>query len=141
MRNARGEEFSATLTALGDNNATFALGEQRTTVSLDAVASQWSGHYTVLWRMPPPPVRDIIHPGERGPAVQWLAGQLALARGQPVPASTDAVFDGALEREVKKFQLVHGLVPDGSVGPQTLMHLVSLGDPAAPKLSSRQSDR
>jgi len=140
MRNTRGEEFSATLTALSDNNASFALGDQSATVSLDAVASQWSGHYTLLWRMPAQ-VRDTIHPGENGPAVQWLAGQLALARGQAAPASTDRVFDDELQREVRKFQLVHGLVPDGSVGPQTLMHLASWGDPAAPKLSSRQADK
>jgi general secretion pathway protein A len=141
MRTAGGEEFSATLTALGDNNASFTLGGKSTTVSLDAVASQWSGHYTLLWRMPPPQVRDIIQLGDRGPAVQWLAGQLALARGQAVAAPNDPVFDEALEREVKKFQLAHGLIPDGSVGPQTMMHLASWGDPAAPKLLSRQSDR
>ncbi|MFL6579820.1 MAG: AAA family ATPase [Burkholderiales bacterium] len=140
MRNGRGEEFWATLTALADDNASFALGDQSATVSLDAVAAQWSGHYTLLWRMPPQ-VRDPIHAGQLGPAVQWLTGQLALARGQAAPVSDDRVFDEELEREVRKFQLVHGLVPDGSVGPQTLMHLASWGDPAAPKLSSRQANK
>jgi general secretion pathway protein A len=137
MRNAAGEEFAATLMALGEKTASFALGDQSATISLDTLASQWSGHYTLLWRMPPPQVRDSIRPGERGAAVQWLAGQLALVRGLSAPASTDPVFNEDLQREVKKFQLVHGLIPDGSVGPQTLMHLASWGDPTAPKLSSK----
>jgi len=137
MRNAAGEEFAATLMGLGENTASFVLGDQSATISLDTLASQWSGHYTLLWRMPPPQVRDSIRPGERGAAVQWLAGQLALVRGLSAPASTDPVFNEELQREVKKFQLVHGLIPDGSVGPQTLMHLASWGDPTAPKLSSR----
>ena len=137
MRNAAGEEFAATLMALGEKTASFALGDQSATISLDTLASQWSGHYTLLWRMPPPQVRDSIRPGERGAAVQWLAGQLALVRGLSAPASTDPVFNEELQREVKKFQLVHGLIPDGSVGPQTLMHLASWGDPTAPKLSSK----
>ena len=67
----------------------------------------------------------------------FVVASLALVRGLSAPAAADPVFNEDLLREVKKFQLVHGLIPDGSVGPQTLMHLASWGDPTAPKLSSR----
>ncbi len=140
MRNAQGEEFDATLTALGDKSASFALGAQAKTVSLGALAAQWSGHYTLLWRMPPQ-VRDTIRPGERGAAVQWLAGQLARSQGRVADSRKDPVFDAGLAREVKQFQLAQGLIPDGAVGPQTLMRLAGLGDQAAPKLALRQGDK
>ncbi|MEO8718079.1 MAG: AAA family ATPase [Burkholderiales bacterium] len=140
MRNAQGEEFHATLTALGDNSASFALGAQTRTVSLGALAAQWSGHYTLLWRMPPQ-VHDVIQPGERGAAVQWLAGQLARSQGRVADSGKDPVFDDGLAREVKQFQLTHGLIPDGAVGPQTLMRLADLGDQTAPKLSRRRGDK
>ena len=134
MRNSQGEEFYATLTALGENSASFALGTRTTTVSLGVLAAQWSGHYTLLWRMPPPQVHELIRPGERGASVQWLASQLAVARGQAADTVKEAVFDERLAREVKQFQLTQGLVPDGSVGPQTLMRLAALGDQSAPRL-------
>ena len=140
MRNAQGEEFHATLTALGDNSASFALGAQTRTVSLGALAAQWSGHYTLLWRMPPQ-VHDTIRPGERGAAVQWLAGQLARSHGRVADSGKDPVFDDGLAREVKQFQLTQGLIPDGAVGPQTLMRLAGLGDQTAPKLSRRRGDK
>jgi murein L,D-transpeptidase YcbB/YkuD len=33
------------------------------------------------------------------------------------------LYDADLVREIKKFQLVEGLVPDGIVGPLTLLHI------------------
>jgi general secretion pathway protein A len=35
---------------------------------------------------------------------------------------------------VKQFQLAQGLIPDGAVGPQTLIRLAGVGDRSAPKL-------
>jgi len=43
MRDKQGREFFATLTALGPETATFAIGSHTTTVALSALASQWSG--------------------------------------------------------------------------------------------------
>jgi len=37
--------------------------------------------------------------------------------------------------QVKQFQLAQGLVPDGVVGPQTMMQLSSAADMNAPKLN------
>jgi general secretion pathway protein A len=139
MRDDQGP-FQAALIALGDKSATFVIGAETTTVALGALAAQWAGQYTLLWRMPPD-ARETIRAGERGPAVQWLTGQLAQARGQVADASKAAVFDDALERQVKEFQLTQGLVPDGMVGPQTVVRLAGVGDKSAPKLQPHQEDR
>jgi len=137
LRDEQGREFHAALTALDDKSATFALGAATRTVALGALAAQWSGQYTLLWRMPPDAL-EIIRLGERGPAVQWLAQQLAQAQGRLADTAKAPVFDEAMERQVKQFQLAQGLIPDGSVGRQTVMRLAGVGDRAAPKLLPRQ---
>ncbi len=139
MRNGRGQEYHAALTGLDDDSATLALGPETKRVSLDTLADQWSGHYTLLWRMPPE-AGENIRQGQRGPAVAWLGRQLAQAQGRTVDATEDPVFDDAMMRHVKQFQLAEGLVPDGAVGPQTLMRLSAVADRAAPRLVRRAGE-
>jgi general secretion pathway protein A len=121
------------LTRLDDEAATFAIGNETVAVALGALASQWSGSYTVLWRLPPD-TPGSIRLGERGPAVEWLSKHLALTQGGDVKTATDPVFDADLMLQVKQFQLAQGLAPDGIVGSQTLTRLSGVADQAAPKL-------
>lgn len=139
MRDEQGREFFATLTALTSDAAIFAIGAKTTTVALSALASQWSGYYSLLWRVPPV-APTVIRPGDRGAAVEWLSKQLAQVQGRVVTAGSDGVFDDILAAQVKQFQLSQGLVPDGNAGPQTLNRLVNLADQAAPKLLREQGD-
>jgi len=140
MRDGQGREFHAALIALEDKTATFAIGAEAKTVTLGALGAQWSGQYTLLWRMPPD-ARENIRSGERGPAVQWLTRQLAQAQGLAAGPSKDPQLDAVLERQVKQFQLAQGLIPDGVVGPQTVMRLAGVGDRTAPKLLPRQGEQ
>jgi len=128
----QGHSYFATLTALDDKSATFAIGAKSTTVALVALASQWSGTYTLLWRALPDAPRKTLRPGERGPEVQWLSTQLAQVQGRA--AEADTVFDAAMEQHLKQFQLAQGLAPDGALGPQTLTRLSAAADQTAPKL-------
>ena len=139
MRDDHGP-FQAALTALDDNSATFVIGAETATVALGALAAQWAGQYTLFWRLPQD-ARETIRAGERGPAVQWLIGQLALARGQVADTSKAPVFDDAVQGQVKEFQLAQGLIPDGMVGPQTVVRLAGVGDRSAPELQSHQEVR
>jgi len=132
LRDDQDREFHAVLTALDDTSATFAVGGEIRAVALGALAAQWSGNYTLLWRVPPE-VRGTIQRGERGPAAAWLARQLALVQGRVAAATS--VFDDALVRQVKRFQLEQGLIPDGSAGPQTLIRLSGALDETAPTLA------
>ncbi len=140
IRNNQGQEFYATLTRLDDKSATFAVGTATRTVALGALAAQWSGHYTVLWRMPPV-ARMNIRPGEHGPDVEWLSKQLAQVQGGAAETTADPVFDEAMARQVKQFQLVQGLTPDGAVGSQTLMRLSGAADRTAPRLSRERGEK
>jgi general secretion pathway protein A len=137
VRDDKGQEFHAALVALEDKTATFVFGAETRKVALGALATQWSGQYTLLWRMPPD-AHENIRLGESGPAVQWLIAQLAKAQGQVADPGKAPVFDDALERQVKEFQLAQGLIPVGVVGPQTLMRLAGVGDRSAPELLLRK---
>ena len=140
LHDAQDREFSAMLSALGDRTASFVLGAQSRTVTLGALAAQWSGQYTSLWRMPPE-AHDNIRLGEHGPAVAWLARQLALAQSRVTDPGKDPLFDQTLLRQVKQFQLAAGLVPDGVVGPRTLMRLAGVADKTAPRLSPTEGKK
>ncbi len=133
LRDDLGGEFYATLTALDDDGATFAVGTETRRVALSTLVTQWSGYYTLMWRVPPE-VGDNLRPGQRGPAVDWLARQLARVQDKEAETPKDAVFDESLVRQLKQFQLTQGLIPDSALGPQTLLRLSGIGDRTAPKL-------
>ena len=140
LRDPLGEGFYATLIALDQRSASFAVGGETRTVALGALAPQWSGHYTLLWRVPPE-VQGNLQAGERGAAVQWLARQLAVTGDQAADAPKDAVFDEAMVARLRQFQLTQGLIPDSALGPQTLLRLSLQGDSAAPTLDRASKGR
>ena len=53
----------------------------------------------------------------------------------------EPVFDEAMVRQVKQFQLAQGLIPDGTVGAQTMMRLSGAADMTAPKLIREQGEK
>ncbi len=131
------QSFYATLTKLEGESATFAIGTEIREVNIGALASQWSGNYTILLHLPLE-VHDSILIGTRGPAVQWLSKKLAQSQGRTVETNTTLIFDDDLKSQVKRLQLSQGLIPDGVVGPQTLAHLSAMTDQSAPRLSHQR---
>ena len=136
----KGQAFYATLTKLEGESATFVTGTETRVISLGALASQWSGNYTLLLHLPPA-VHDKIPVGAQGPAVQWLSRQLAQTQGRTLETRTASIFDDDLERYLKQFQLSQGLIPDGAAGPQTLARLGAMTDQTAPRLSQLQGGK
>lgn len=82
----------------------------------------WLGEFTLFWRLPPG-FEGEMKLGDRSPTVTWLGQALASLQGKPLLPKSDLLFDEAMAAEVKRFQIQAGLVPDGIVGPQTLIHL------------------
>jgi general secretion pathway protein A len=140
LRDDAGQEFHATLTGLEGKGARFVIGSETAVVSLTALAAQWSGHYTLLWR-PPQDVGERLRPGARGPAVSWLATQLNRAEGKDLAVAANPVFDADLVLRLKQYQLAQGLIPDSSLGPQTLLRLSGVGDGEAPRLIAASKAR
>jgi general secretion pathway protein A len=134
MSDPQGRSMAATLLRLGPASARFSIGGVESNVALAALATQWSGQYTLLWRLPQG-VPENLRPGARGPGVRWLADQVAKLGHKPAVAGKDVFYDQALVRQVKQFQLDQGLVPVGYAGPQTLLRLLALTDATGPKLT------
>lgn len=140
LRDGQGRVFYGALLKLGAESATLVIGTQTRTVPLNALSAQWSGHYGMLWRMPPE-VTGTIRPGEHGPAVAWLGRQLARLQGGAPEMAGDPVFDAAMADQVKQLQLAWGLSPDGAVGQRTLVRLLSATDASAPSLAIDQNSQ
>ncbi|NNE63780.1 MAG: AAA family ATPase [Gammaproteobacteria bacterium] len=127
-----GQQYHATLLAIGDKQATIAFGSDVKTVSIDALEARWRGQYQLLWKTSPQGYA-IIRPGNRGEEVAWLTGQLIAAGIDSL--QQQAVYDARVVEAVKTFQRDQGLVADGIAGRQTLIRLASQVDSTVPKLS------
>ncbi len=121
------------LTGLSGERATLELAGRRHTFTTAELDRHWYGRFELLW-WPPGVEEGMFGAGATGPAVQWLRDALVRA-GRP--AAGGGPFDAALEAEVRAFQRAQGLLPDGVVGPLTLIRLATF-DPRVrmPRLSA-----
>ncbi len=112
-------------------------GGKLETLSRADVESFWFGDYMFLWK-PPLLSSTLLQQGSKGPDVVWLREQLDRledVEAQPEGRNRVPLFDEAREKRVKKFQRMWGIMADGKVGEETLMHLnTALADPSTPIL-------
>jgi general secretion pathway protein A len=124
---------AALLLGLDGTRARLDLGTREVTVSLAELERHWLGEFNAIWRVPFT-VNGTIATGARGPAVAWIRqalqrfGTLASGMGEA------DVYDADVEDAVRRVQMQFGLLPDGIVGPETLLAL-STRDPAGPRLA------
>jgi len=133
----KGRQFYATLSSLHGQTATFVVGTETRTVEIKEVETKWLGDYTLLWRTPSD-FRSPLRPGQKGNMVVWLNKQLALLQGKNDQSGKNLLYEGDLVAQLKKFQLSEGLVPDGIVGPQTIIHLNTFTASGEPLLYDRK---
>jgi general secretion pathway protein A len=109
------------LAGLSADTASLMIDGKERTVPILALADYWRGEFATFWRAPPD-YSGAIADRRAGPAADWLAVQLAAARGDPRPVEPQ--FDNAALRGwIHTFQLTQGLPSDGVAGPVTLMQL------------------
>lgn len=129
----------ATLSGLTDTTATLVSEDGVITRGIGEVVDEWTGDYTVLWRIPPD-YSGVMDRGDRGASVLWLRRQLVqLGRLSPATQSK-SVFDDNLMQQVQRFQKELGLRADGSVGPRTTIRLSAAVDSRIPQLESSRKD-
>lgn len=115
-----GQPSYAILTALTDQSATLRAAGTEQTVTLAALAQRWQGEFATLWRAPEG-YADRPRDGADGPAIEWIAAQLASVKGAQPPRAPK--LDARLRAEVRAFQVAQGLPADGRPGPLTYMQL------------------
>lgn len=109
------------------------LGGERIEVDRVPLERQWDGQFVAIWRAPEF-VTLPLKPGDTGPAVDWLRGQVILGREDDLVGP--ARYDDEMAIAVKRVQALYDLLPDGIVGPETLLALVA-DDDDGPQLRTR----
>jgi general secretion pathway protein A len=115
-----GIPYSAALTALDHQGATLTVGGAIQHVSLQDLASAWSGQFVVIWNAPPN-FKNELKLNQRNKNVMWMRHAMEVVDG--VSDSGSDVYDAALAKRMRAFQLIEGMQPDGVVGSRTLMRL------------------
>ena len=118
----KGARIHAVLIALRDSWAILEIGEESVRVAVDEIVAAWAGNYVILWQ-PPTVYRGAMRRGQKGADIAWLKQRLAELRGEAAEAAPVAVFDAALEAEVRAFQRSRPLLADGIAGARTLIHI------------------
>lgn len=135
-----GREFFAALTGLDEQTVSLIIAEEPRKVDPKEIEKWWYGEYTVLWQ-PPAGFRIGFQPGSSGPEVRWIEKQLALIHGTEVPQEKNTLYTDSLVKQVKKFQILSGLVPDGIIGSQTMIHLANAAGSGGPRLKDTSGEQ
>lgn len=134
LQDDRGQEYYAALIALNTETAVMHVGQEKRQVPMSEISRYWLGDFTVIWKVPAD-YHGEIRPGDRGPAVRWLAARLASLRDGNPSGKPSGIYDPGLQKQVKRFQLAEGLRPDGIVGPQTVIMLSASSPEGGPSLA------
>jgi general secretion pathway protein A len=132
-----GKPAYAVLVGLTSQNASLRAGGVTQTVSLLSLSKTWRGEFATLWRSPAG-YENKLATGQTGPAVDWLAAQLAKVNGEALGPGPQT-FDAGLQAKVSAFQITQGLRADGRVGPITLMHLNRVAGVDEPRLQAEMA--
>jgi len=121
---AEGREAWGVLLGLSNHRARLAIGGETFDISRTQLEQVWLGEFHTIWRAPAF-VSMPIRRGDSGPSVDWLRDILQRRDLLRSDLLGPAYFDAALETGVRRLQSAHGLVPDGIVGPETLLALTA----------------
>jgi general secretion pathway protein A len=131
--NEKNRAFFATLISYSGGLATFSIGGKDIVTDADEIGRRWYGDYAMFWKTSLNYTGNI-RPGHKGPEPAWIDKQLSLINGRKAQGGKDLSYDARLVNEVKKFQLTEGLVPDGVIGPYTLILLNNVSGNSGPAL-------
>ncbi|MBU0481194.1 MAG: AAA family ATPase [Proteobacteria bacterium] len=125
MVDRNGAEFFAPLVKLGNDQATFIINGEERSVPAAVLDRQWFGAHTILWQ--PPPEFDEVLRTDSESASSWLREKLALITGEDLA-------DRELLPVIRAYQSREGLIADGIVGPETIIHINSSTGNPGPRL-------
>ncbi|RJQ49858.1 MAG: AAA family ATPase [Nitrospiraceae bacterium] len=120
--NNKGQEFYVSIAEIQKDNVTVKTGTHSVKVSLKDIESFWLGAYSMFWKAPQH-YQGEVKPGDRNILIPWLDKQLASVQNRTYQTRNNTLYDDELVESIKKYQVASGLLPDGIIGPQTLMRL------------------
>ncbi|RZI40854.1 peptidoglycan-binding protein [Herbaspirillum sp. HC18] len=130
-----GKPYYALLGGLGKEVAVLTAGEARQEIGLMVLVRHFRGEFVTLWRAPAGFERTV-DTKDKGPAVDWFAGELAKLNGTALPAPGAPMSQKTL-KQVRQFQQAQGLFADGIIGPVTAMHISRAAGVVEPRLATQ----
>jgi general secretion pathway protein A len=110
-----------TLIGLNNNTATIAIEDRIYSFPIPEVDKIWDGSFILIWK---PPFNTLNLPlGMQGEEIAWVRQTLNIYEGKSVPSSSTDLFDESLKQRILDFQKAQSLIPDGRIGPETLIRL------------------
>ena len=94
---------------------------------------RWTGTYVYLWQ-PPKDFLLLQADDVNKPALIWLQAKLGAMSEDSYNIISGGRYTEAVQQQVIEFQRQQNILPDGIVGPQTLMRLNQLTDDTIPRL-------
>lgn len=107
-----------------------ATGEYR--VAWEQIQASWQGDYVLLWK--PLSTAKHIRPRSRGDFVKEIDRNISIILNRPPSRNDVNEYNASLVKEVKTFQRMQNIVPDGVIGPLTQMYMNNLVRSDIPKL-------
>jgi len=127
LTDARGRRFSGLLSGANHSSVFLRVDGRDTSLTNAQIAQLWHGAATLFWR-PPSGYTQLIRPENLGSAGEWLSARIAQLTGKSLGGAD-------LVRAVQKYQRSEGLLADGIVGPETIIHLDNSTGQPVPHLS------
>ena len=101
-------------------------------VSWQQIQDYWQGEFELLWK--PLAKREHIRPHMRGDFANDIDQYLSIVLNRPPEGETLVSYSDSLVEEVKIFQRMQRIVPDGVIGPLTQIYMNNLVRSDVPKL-------
>jgi general secretion pathway protein A len=119
-----GQRVPVTLQHLDRDSAELVLGGELYRLPVGQLDRHWYGDFAMLIQAPPAGTL-YMKVGSRGADIGWLRQQLETIQGVDLSTDSPLYFDDGLHQQLLAFQRSRGLVPDGVVGPHTIIQLNS----------------
>ncbi len=143
LRGPGGERGHVTLLRLQGDQATIATAQGRLEVSFRDLQDYWFGQFSVLWQLPPYMAwgGDPAELPSRNREGVWLSARMMQLVGLHAADSEeiDRVSRLIRDEQVRWYQNVKGLEPDGVVGAMTLIQMSNDLDTGVPRLNPGSS--
>ncbi|MCB2184528.1 MAG: AAA family ATPase [Desulfobulbaceae bacterium] len=136
----KGQRFYAAFISYHEPTAELIIALEHKIISIEDIRSRWIGEYSLLWQKPEG-YAEAIKVDDHNANVDWLDKKLSIIQARPASSENPVLYDHTLASQVKRFQFEKNLVPDGIVGPQTIILLNSASGSTAPKLIDTQEDK
>lgn len=119
------EPFYLAIVSIEKAHVIIAQNNQYIRVEKASLSPYWGGEATYLWRRPKYISLPLAQTSQH-PIIEWIKTELS--QSGHYQGELNQFFDLGLTEAVKQFQKQHRLKPDGLIGQQTLMQLLTDGN-------------